>query len=324
MTAFERYMHTPAGKAFADKYLNLVPREEIPCILCGHNRSWLWYRMGAFESRICRECGCRYVSPRYDDQQLDEHYAESLFTKARDYEGVLHNMLDEKERARKRNDMKFEIEETLNSCSGGGRVLDIGCQTGIYLEALPGNLKKYGVERSHWAAEEARKRCQAEILSDKIEDCDFEPGSFDIINISYVLEHIQAPKPMIKSIAKWLKPNGKMIVSVPNFGSICAIIFREFYRLAEPRQHIFLTTKRAVKDVMAAAGLRTEKVHYPYFGTPYCRPREIIRFFTNSSRRLLLPILLRAGITPAPAKLVSPPFYGNIMTVVAVKEEIND
>jgi hypothetical protein len=71
--------------------------------------------------------------------------------------------------------------------------------------------------------------------------------------------------------------------------------------------------------VLLPLGLRVAAKYYPYWGTPYCRPSEQRRLVANGLRRLLLPVLLRVGVLPSAPQLVSPPFYGNIMTVVFEK-----
>jgi len=319
MSVFDEYMSTVQGRSLADKFLRERPRESTGCIICGCCDAVLWYTMGFFAVNICSECGAKYVSPRYDDDQLAGHYSEELFTKSVDYEGVRHNMLDPAERLRKKQDMKEEIRECVKRCGDGSRVLDIGCQTGIYLEALPDNIRKYGVERCAWAADYARSNLHADISACKIEDAVFPAEHFDVINMSYVIEHLQHPVKVLRKITAWLKPQGALVVSAPNFDSTCSCIFREFYRLADPRQHLFLTTPRILKHLMSVLGMKTRKIYYPYWGTHYCSGKEQIRLVRNAIRRIALGSLIKGGRTPDVSEVISPAFYGNIMTIVAVK-----
>ncbi len=320
MSSFNRYIKTEQGKVFAGKYLLHQPKEKVSCIVCGSDKARTWYTMGHFTILICRECKTRYVSPRYDDSQLNHHYSQELFTQSEDYEGIRHNMLDENERTRKRLDMKEEINETIRRCPPGGKVLDIGCQTGIYLEALPDTVNKFGIERCEWAVEHTRGITHATIIAGKVEEANYSLEYFDVINMSYVVEHLQHPVPTMKKVVSWLKSGGTLIISVPNFDSLWSRIFREFYRLADPRQHIFLTNPSSLKRLLALFGMHVEKTYYPYLGTHYCQWSEQIRLITNSIRRCFLPFLLRIGRNPEAEKLISPPFYGNIMTVVALKQ----
>jgi 2-polyprenyl-3-methyl-5-hydroxy-6-metoxy-1,4-benzoquinol methylase len=317
---FNAYMQRPEGNLYALKFKEAKPAEHVHCIVCGSDSQKLWYTMGEFNTLKCLDCETRYVSPRYDDAQLDAHYSEDLFTKSKDYEGVSHNMLNPTERARKRSDMKEEIEAVLERVAIGGRILDIGCQTGIYLEALPETYEKFGVERSEWAAECCRKITGAKVTSGKIEDADFAEGYFDLINISYVVEHLQYPLETLERIVKWLKDDGIMVISVPNFTSFCSVVFREFYRLADPRQHIYLTTPESLSMLLDKIGFKVEKKYFPYWGTPYCSLKQLGRLITNSLRRMILPLLLKLGTVPKIENVISPPFWGNIMTIVTKRK----
>lgn len=316
MSNFQKYLNTAEGKQFAEKYKDSKPKEEVNCIICNHTESKLWYSMGSFNARICYKCRTRFVTPRYDDEQLSLHYSENLFTGSRDYEGVLHNMLDPVERQRKRNDMKLEIDSVKRYLPVGGKVLDIGCQTGIFLEALPSKYEKYGVERSEWAAEYCKKIIDGDIRTGRVEDIDYPSEKFDLINMSYVVEHLQYPLETMRKVVGLLRNGGILVISVPHFSSFCSEVFKEFFRLSEPRQHIYLTTRSSLKKLLSNLDMTIEKTHYPYWNTPYCNRKELCRLFTNSIRRVLLPVYLRLGVIPEPAKIISPPFWGNILTII--------
>jgi 2-polyprenyl-3-methyl-5-hydroxy-6-metoxy-1,4-benzoquinol methylase len=319
-STFQKYLDTSAGEIFANKYKDEHPREHVDCIICGSSSSRFWYAMGLFQARICKHCKTRFISPRFNDEQLDEYYSEELFTQSRDYEGVLHNMLDPKERERKRNDMRIEIETVLSYFHNGAKVLDIGCQTGIFLESLPDKYGKYGVERSSWAAQYCETVVDGDIRVGKVEDADYPVEYFDVINMSYVVEHLQYPLETMSKIVSWLKKDGILIISIPNFSSFCSLVFREFYRLADPRQHIYLTTKQSLTKLLNKLNFLLEATYYPYWNTPYCNRNQLKRLFANTIRRLLLPVYLKIGFFPSADKVVSPPFWGNIMTVVAKKK----
>lgn len=50
---------------------------------------------------------------------------------------------------------------------------------------------------------------------------DYRPAKlFDVILASHVLEHVDNPVEIIKLMATWLNPNGKIIIVVPNMNSI--------------------------------------------------------------------------------------------------------
>jgi len=157
----------------------------------------------------------------------------------------------------------------------------------------------------------------------EVEDVHFPNEHFDVINMTYVIEHLRDPIKVLKMLYGWLRKDGLLIISAPNFGSICARLFREFYRLVDPCQHIYMFTPLTLKKVVTMAGFKPSKIYFPYFGTPYCNLKDFSRLFTNTLNKLLLPLYWRMDKLPTVDKLISPPFYGNIMVYKAYKKGLN-
>ncbi|MBU1077487.1 MAG: class I SAM-dependent methyltransferase [Spirochaetes bacterium] len=319
-SSFEKYLRTEKGRVFKDKFLQFEADEEVNCILCGSDEKKTWYTYDSFKAVTCKRCGLSYMSPRLSNKRLQKVYEET-YKPATDFEGRMHDMSTSDERARKRNDMKIEINNTLNYPSKGGRVLDVGCGAGIYLEAVPETWEKHGIDRAPWAAQYTEKILKIPVVYGEIENVNYEKHFFDVINMTYVIEHLRDPLSILKRLNKWMKPKGRLIISVPNFGSICSKIFREFYRLADPCQHIYLFNPRSIKRMLKEAGFKVKKVYYPYFNTPYFNFRDFFRFFINSFNRILLPLYLKFNIVLKVDKLIAPPFYGNIFVVIAEKSD---
>ena len=58
-----------------------------------------------------------------------------------------------------------------------------------------------------------------EIIHSYFEDCSPD-GLFDVIVMGFVLEHVDSPSLILESYRKFLKPNGKLYVTVPNAKSL--------------------------------------------------------------------------------------------------------
>ncbi len=316
-SSFNRYLTLGHGEIFRQKYLQHIPEETVDCVLCGSSLKKTLFSYGDFKAVKCLECGLKYMSPRLSNEKLQKAY-EQTYAPAKDFEGVLHDMSTVEERERKRRDMKVEIEATLRHTENG-RVLDVGCGAGIYLESLPDTWEKHGIDRSPWAAEYTSKVLGIPVVTGQIEDAEYPEKHFDVINMTYVLEHLRDPVHVLGTLCRWLRDDGIGIISVPNFGSICARVFREFYRLVDPCQHLFMYTPGTLKSILAQTGFEPRRIGFPYFGTPYFNRKDFFRFFSNSINRILLPLSLKVGRAPKVDRLISPPFYGNIMVAVAGK-----
>lgn len=100
-----------------------------------------------------------------------------------------------------------------------GKMLDIGAGSGYFLSALPQGLIKYAVESTPTMINELEKKgitCHSnfnQLLNN-------EAGQFDAITMFQVLEHISEFKYILQSCYTLLKPNGKLIITVPNADSM--------------------------------------------------------------------------------------------------------
>ncbi len=99
-----------------------------------------------------------------------------------------------------------------------GRVLDIGCASGGLLALLrprAGHLA--GLELSATAAR-AAGQIGDHVVQGALEDpgLPFEPGSFDLVVLADVLEHLADPAAGLARATGWCRPGGAVLVSVPN------------------------------------------------------------------------------------------------------------
>ena len=98
-----------------------------------------------------------------------------------------------------------------------GSVLDLGCASGGLLALLRDRASfTAGVELSSAAARAADVADQ--VVQARIEspDLPFEPGSFDLVVMADVLEHLVDPPDALARAVSWVKPGGAIVVSVPN------------------------------------------------------------------------------------------------------------
>jgi methionine biosynthesis protein MetW len=99
-----------------------------------------------------------------------------------------------------------------------GRVLDLGCASGGLLALLrphAGHLA--GLELSASGAAAAAQVADV-VVQGALEDPDlpFEAGSFDLVVLADVLEHLAEPVAALRRAAGWTRPGGAVLLSVPN------------------------------------------------------------------------------------------------------------
>jgi 2-polyprenyl-3-methyl-5-hydroxy-6-metoxy-1,4-benzoquinol methylase len=98
----------------------------------------------------------------------------------------------------------------------GGQLLDVGCHTGIFLSvARQAGWQVAGVEPSRWSAQCARKR-GLDVYCGTLAEAPYRPGSFDVVTMWDVIEHLADPREELQQAHRLLRPGGLLAVSTMN------------------------------------------------------------------------------------------------------------
>ena len=137
----------------------------------------------------------------------------------------------------------------INSLSNHkGTLLDIGAGTGNFCETSKQNSwDVYGVEPSQKAREIAAKKNI--FLHQSIED--FKGQQFDVITLWHVLEHLPDLENTITAIQKLLKPNGVLIVAVPNYNSFDAKHYKGFWAAYDVPRHLWHFSQKSMSKLFS-------------------------------------------------------------------------
>jgi 2-polyprenyl-3-methyl-5-hydroxy-6-metoxy-1,4-benzoquinol methylase len=153
----------------------------------------------------------------------------------------------------------------------GKRVLEVGCSTGyMSREMVERGCSVTGIEVDPVAAERARAHCNAVYALD-LNAPDSIAGllekGFDVVLLGDVLEHLMTPDVTLRQLADVLKPDGALVISLPNvvhWVTRTKILFGRFdYEPWGTLDHThlrFFTTKSA-RALIEAAGYRITRFH---------------------------------------------------------------
>ena len=98
----------------------------------------------------------------------------------------------------------------------GGAVLDVGCASGGLLARLADRAgRREGIELDAAAAEAAQAHADA-IHQGAVDEVSVPEGCFDVVVLGDVLEHLVDPVPALARARQWLRPDGRLVVSLPN------------------------------------------------------------------------------------------------------------
>lgn len=150
--------------------------------------------------------------------------------------------------------------------TGVNSVLEIGCGTGAFgalVKQQRGTNRYVGVELMSQAAEVARTLLD-EVIVTNIEQnsLPFPPESFDCLVCNDVLEHLVDPWAILKTLIRFVRPGGYIVISLPNvrFSEVVKnLVIRKQWEYEEQgvldRTHLRFFTESSIRALFNSNGL---------------------------------------------------------------------
>jgi 2-polyprenyl-3-methyl-5-hydroxy-6-metoxy-1,4-benzoquinol methylase len=148
----------------------------------------------------------------------------------------------------------------INKVSAGGKnLLDVGCGTGDFLQvAQDHNWTVSGIEPNDHARQIANQKSNNKVF-DVEHFKKFEKKSFDVITLWHVLEHLPSLDEQITILNSLLKPNGVLIIAVPNYNSYDAKHYKEFWAAYDAPRHLWHFSQTSISKLVSKAGLEVHE-----------------------------------------------------------------
>lgn len=252
---------------------DIRPMESVTCDLCGSGDSvpvlagpdrvsWL---DGRFAVVRCRGCGLLYQNPRPTAQAITAFYEEG-------YDPYV--MVPEEERSairrwRRRLGMEGRCKPILD-LKQPGRLLDVGCGTGIFLDAMRRHgWQVQGVELNEGAARYSRDRLGLDVFVGPLEQAYYPDNTFDAVTLWDVLEHLPSPRLALQTFRRILKPDGLLVFRVPNAGSLDARLFGRYWAGWDLPRHYFAYDRQSARRLLEQSGFDVLKVSYEGGHAPF-------------------------------------------------------
>lgn len=103
----------------------------------------------------------------------------------------------------------------------GDTYLDIGCGDGFITSSLSNRFETYGIDISNEALKQATKLgIKTELVDLNYSKLKYKDDFFDLVTCFEVLEHVFSPIEILAEIKRVLKPQGVLVISVPNILNI--------------------------------------------------------------------------------------------------------
>lgn len=240
-----------------------------PCNFCGHQQADHFLTLtdlrlnlpGSWKLVRCENCGLLFIDPQPGWDELSAHYPK-------EYHAYLRK--DSKLTVFLRGfGLRNRVNSILRKASvQQGKLLDVGCATGDFLDAFKAasGWDVTGLEIVDDAAAVARAKGLM-IIEKDLEEANLEAGSFDVITLWDVLEHMPDPAKVLLICYTLLKPGGMIVLKCPDPAGGEASMFQESWIGYEAPQHLFGFPKPVLVNKLKEIGFPL--VNTAYTGSDY-------------------------------------------------------
>ncbi len=188
----------------------------------------------------CRGCGLIYTSPRVKASELLVAYGESS-----DETYVTE--------ADARSMNAYLSLSALRRHAPRGRLLEVGCNAGYFLNAARVGYEVVGIEPSAWARKLAVENLKLDVPASTLEEAHFPAASFDAAALVDVIEHLADPKGLVTELARVLKPGGVLYLVTPDIDSLSArLLGRRWWGLRPA--HVYYFSRATLSRLLANCG----------------------------------------------------------------------
>jgi SAM-dependent methyltransferase len=175
-----------------------------------------------------------------------------------------------------------------------GRLLEVGCAYGFFLQEAKQYFDVSGIELSNDAAAHCR-RLGLPVATGIADPINLSPRSpYDVIVLLDVIEHLPQPHETLALLARHLAPGGLIVVTTGDFGSLAARALKSAWRLMTPPQHLWFFTAGSMERMAHGAGLAIAALDHPWKIVPL----SLIAYHLGrmAGVRLQLPAASRIGV----------------------------
>ncbi len=258
------------------------------CPICSHKNEKVYSRSNGFTTLICPNCSHIHVAV---DSHID--YRELYNRQFYESYGGVGYFKDFKNQYRE-HAHKISIIKSL--LPEGGRVLEIGCGPGLFLDLMiKHNIDCVGVELNKEAIHYGRSvGCKVPIITSDIKKTTsiIANEKYDLAIMFATIEHVESPMNFIKLITGFLKKNGYLLIDTGIRSKVGDFLENGTSEWLEPPYHLHVFSDKSMRVLLKNSGLSTL-----WSNTKYNYNLRKEKNITLALKSLLKKIFFAMGIT---------------------------
>lgn len=180
-------------------------------------------------------------------------------------------------------DLLGDLVATFEPHRGTGRLLDVGFGQGALLAvAKKHGWSTYGIEASTAAVEQGNKHAIGELAVGDFLDAPWPDGTFDVIVMTELIEHLASPRGFLEKARRLLRPGGMLYLTTPHGYGLSGRICGGEWSVLGPPEHLQLYSVSSMKRTLEAAGFGDANVY-----TQGVLPHEIVQHLRERARSIV-------------------------------------
>jgi 2-polyprenyl-3-methyl-5-hydroxy-6-metoxy-1,4-benzoquinol methylase len=184
------------------------------CPVCSGKKRKLLITIDKWRIEQCQRCTVGILDPMPESDELKKFYEADYF------QSQYNNLGEPRGSAAFKRRISQELHRVkfFRRFKRKGSVLDLGCGLGYFMfTCRQFNYDVRGADVSDANASYVRDELHLPLDIGSIQELDYGKASFDVITMWHFLEHVPDPHDCLQRAMYWLKPDGLIVIDVPNY-----------------------------------------------------------------------------------------------------------
>jgi len=202
----------------------------------------------------CKDCSLRFTQDVPDDVDIAPYYkSDEYISHSNTKKGLvnrLYHVVRKRTLAQKR--------KLVHKATGldNGNLLDIGSGTGAFIHEM----KEHGWKTTGLEPDSDARRIAKDSYNVELDESGLlyrlPDDWYDAVTLWHVLEHVHDLQGYVQKLKAVLKPEGKLIIAVPNYTALDESIYKGWWAAYDVPRHLYHFSPRSMQTLMEKNGLK--------------------------------------------------------------------